>query len=105
MGNLPKHEINIVMGDFNTRLLERLPHECDIIGQHVFRDEHFGLETLSEQQIENRTRFISFCQENSLVASNTWFEKELAKLVRERERDVLPPLTFKGLTLRLGMLS
>ena len=84
MGGLPKHEINIILGDFNTRLLERLPHECDTIGQHLFRDDNYGLETLSEQQIDNRTRFISFCQEHSLVVSNTWFEKEAAKLVTYR---------------------
>ena len=84
MGGLPKHETNIILGDFNTRLLERLPHECDTIGQHLFRDDNYGLETLSEQQIDNRTRFISFCQEHSLVVSNTWFEKEAAKLVTYR---------------------
>ena len=84
MDSLPKHEINIVLGDFNARLLERLPHECDMIGQHLFRDDNYGLETSSEQQIDNRTRFISFCQEHSLVVGNTWFEKEAAKLVTYR---------------------
>ena len=38
-GYIPKHEINITMGDWNVRLRERLPDEEQFIGPHIFREE------------------------------------------------------------------
>ena len=72
---LPKHEINIIMGDFNARLMERFPHEHDFIGSHLFRENDSTIDQLSEKQKDNRNRFVSFCQEHGLVISNTWFQK------------------------------
>ena len=81
---LPKHEINIIMGDFNARLMERFPHEHDFIGSHLFRENDSTIDQLSEKQKDNRNRFVSFCQEHGLVISNTWFQKEPSKLVTYR---------------------
>ena len=84
VSTLPKHEINIVLGDFNARLLERLPHEQDIIGMHIFREDASSIDQLSEKQKDNRSRFITFCQENGFVICNTWYQKSLSKLVTYR---------------------
>ena len=84
VSRLPKHEINIIMGDFNARLMERFPHEHDFIGSHIFRENDSTTDQLSEKQKDNRTRFVSFCQEHGFVISNTWFPKEPSKLVTYR---------------------
>ena len=84
VSTLPKHEINIVLGDFNARLLERLPHEQDIIGMPIFREDTNCIDQLSEKQNDHRSRFPTFCQENGFVISNTWYQKSLPKLVTYR---------------------
>ena len=33
--SIPSHEINIILGDFNARLMEQLPHEIDIFGPYI----------------------------------------------------------------------
>ena len=38
--SIPSHEINIILGDFNARFMEWLPHEVDILGTHIFRGQH-----------------------------------------------------------------
>ena len=53
--SLPRHEITIILGDFNARLMERLDHEENFVGPHIFRDEHSTIESLSEKQQDNRT--------------------------------------------------
>ena len=81
VNSLPKHEINIILGDFNARLAERLPHEHDIVGPHIFRQPDSSIDRLSSKQLDNRIRFVSFCQEHGFIVCNTWFQKELSKLV------------------------
>ena len=101
---LPKHEINIFMGDFNARLMEQLGHESNVIGPHIFRNDTDNISQLSVNQQDNRFRFTSFCQEHELVATNTWFEKPLAKLITHRNAatpNYTPPFT----TDRFGQID
>ena len=51
---LPPHEINLPLGDFNSRLMEVLPHESSFIGPHIFRHQHSSLDELSPPQQYNR---------------------------------------------------
>ena len=91
VSTLPKHEIHIVLGDFNARLLERLPHEQDIIGMHIFREDTSCIDQLSEKQKDHRSRFTTFCQENGYVIS--WYQKSLPKHVTYRN---VAALFFQG---------
>ena len=75
ISEIPKHEINVIMGDWNVRLQKRLPHESHVVGPHVFRDEHSKIENLNDDQQRNRTEFIMFCQNHDYVVTNTWFGK------------------------------
>ena len=84
ISEIPKHEINVIMGDWNVRLQERLPHESHVVGPHVFRDEHSKIENLNDDQQRNRTEFIMFCQNHDYVVTNTWFEKPMSKLITYR---------------------
>ena len=84
LGKLPKHDIILTIGDFNVRLMERLPHEETILGEHIFGTHEDSIDLLTEQQQDNRERFISMCQDNHLVAANTLFQKDPAKLVTYR---------------------
>ena len=84
ISEIPKHEINVIMGDWNVRLQERLPHESHVVGPHVFRDEHSKIENLNDDQQRNRTEFIMFCQNHDYVVTNTWFEKPVSKLITYR---------------------
>ena len=61
--------------------MERLLHEHDAIGMHIFRQETSCIDQLSDRQRDNRERFVSFCLENGFVISNTWFEQDSSKLV------------------------
>ena len=76
LDNIPKHETNISLGDFNARLMERLPHETETLGEHLFREDESRIEQLSLAQQDNRTRFISFRQEHDLTVVNTLFQKD-----------------------------
>ena len=55
MSKWKNHEINIVLGDFNARLMEQLPEETHVIGKHIYRHPTSTIEDLSEQQ--NRQLF------------------------------------------------
>ena len=84
ISEIPKHEINVIMGDWNVRLQKRLPHESHVVGPHVFRDEHSKIENLNDDQQRNRTEFIMFCQNHDYVVTNTWFGKPVSKLITYR---------------------
>ena len=61
---ISSYGIDNIRGDFNARLMDRLPHEVDILGTHIFREEHSKLEQFSENQQGNR--------ENSVKTENLW---------------------------------
>ena len=84
LSKLPKHEMNVIIGDFNVRLMEKLPHEDLILGEHIFGTHEDRIDLLSEQQKDNRERFLTMCQDNRLVVTNTLFQKDPAKLVTYR---------------------
>lgn len=100
----PKHETNIILGDFNARLMERLPHETETLGEHLFREDESRIEQLSLAQQDNRTRFISFRQEHDLTVVNTLFQKDKSKLITYR--NVAAPNFHPPYTLdRYGQLD
>ena len=61
--------------------MEQLPHEIDIFGPYIFREDNSTIEQLSEQQQENRQYFAELCQERRLVVMNTMFQKDSARLI------------------------
>ena len=100
--NISSHEINIILGDFNARLMEQLPHEIDIFGSYIFREDNSTIEQLSEQQQENRQYFAELCQERRLVVMNTMFQKDSARLITYKIRQ---HRIFKLLTRQIDMLK
>ena len=46
-----------ILGDFNARLINRMPAEEHIIGKHIFAQEEGDLDILSVGQKDNRNRF------------------------------------------------
>jgi exonuclease III len=56
-----KHEINIIMGDFNSRIGKE--RYGDLVGP-------FGLGTRNERG----ERLVQFCQEEDMKATNTWYQ-------------------------------
>ena len=84
LDSIPNHETKIILGDFNVRLMEQLPHEVGVLGTHIFRDENSKVEQLSEKQQENRENFVDLCQERKFVATNAMFQKESARLMTYR---------------------
>ena len=69
--------------------MEKLPHEDMILGEHIFGTHEDRIDLLSEQQKDNRERFLSMCQDNRLVVTNTLFQKDPAKLVTYRNPTTL----------------
>ena len=37
---LPKQECNMILGDFNARLIERLPNETTTLGPHIYKQDN-----------------------------------------------------------------
>ena len=96
LSTLPTHEINLILGDFNVRLMEQLPHEADVLGMHIFRTENDHIDLVSNKQQDNRSRFMDLCHEHNLVVTNTLFEKDLSKLITYRNATTpqfSPPFT------------
>ena len=78
----------MIAGDFNTRLVERLPGEETHIGPFIYSDGIKNIEMLSPKQLENRIMFMDFIQEHNFIAQNTWFEKPMPSLATYRRLDV-----------------
>ena len=81
---IPSHSIKIIMGDFNARLIEALPHEQHLIGAHIYCAEDHFIHDLSNEQIDNRHNFVNFCLENNMAPMNTWFQMPKPKLATYR---------------------
>ena len=79
-----RHDINVVMGDFNARLIEQLPGENRSIGKHIYRNDASTIEQLSETQKHNRQLFTEFALTHDLIVMNTWLEKPVHKLATYR---------------------
>ena len=67
LGFLPRYEINIILGDFNVRLMERLEHGKDILGPHIFQNSEDYIEILvsSSRIIANAS--------STYVKAMTWY--------------------------------
>ena len=74
----------VILGDFNARLIKALPYETAAIGPYTLGALSHELDTLSDAQLENRSKFVEFCLSNQLVAKNTFFMKPEADLVTYR---------------------
>lgn len=85
LSKLKKHEINIILGDFNARLMEQLPEESQVIGKHIYRQASSSIADLSESQRENRQLFSEFCISHRMIPLNTWFEKPSPLLATFRD--------------------
>ena len=47
LDDFPTHHINIILGDFNEKLITRLPSETSVIGPHIFGSPQDKLDVLS----------------------------------------------------------
>ena len=77
-------DIHYIGGDFNARLVLRVPIEETILGPYIFTKEDATLDVLNEQQKENRDLFVDFCTERGYIPMNTWFQKKNEDLVTYR---------------------
>lgn len=84
MQNRPKHAPILILGDFNARLIKRLPHESNNLGAHIFGNGRAELDILSQIQVNNRNLFMEFCLSHNLVVKNTMFEKPEGDLITHR---------------------
>ena len=84
----PPHQINLILGDFNARLMEILPGERSILGQFLYRDHESTISNLSNGQLENRKMFIDLCLEEAFLPANTWFCKPTPRLATYRSPTV-----------------
>ena len=55
-----KNNIHYLVGDFNARIINRAPAEEHIIGLFYLKDEDCTSDILSDNQKDNRKRFIEF---------------------------------------------
>ena len=98
----PKHETNLVLGDFNARIMEVLPQEQHLLGDFIYREADSSINHLSQGQVDNRHRFIEFCADHQLTPMNTWFEKPIPKLATYR----IPTVnTFDGVNIDISKYS
>ena len=84
MSTWKNHEINLIVGDFNARLMEQLPQESSVIGKHICRNDSSNIQDLSEQQRQNRDLFAEFCLTRKMIPMNTWFDKPTTDLATSR---------------------
>lgn len=86
--SIPSHLHAIVLGDFNARLVECLDQEKDIVGEHFYKPLGQALGSLSEAQMDNRSRLLERCKMHRLILSNTWLEKPNHELITYRPPEV-----------------
>jgi len=75
-----KANIHYIIGDFNTKILTRVPAEETTVGPHIYNPLNLEIDSLSNGQKENRELLMEFCLENNLIISNTWFQKSQKEL-------------------------
>ena len=63
----PPNQINLILGDFDARLMEILPGERTILGQFSYRDPESAISNRSSGQLENRKMFIDLCLEETFT--------------------------------------
>lgn len=76
-----KANIHYILGDFNTKILNRVPAEQNNIGPHIYNPLNLDIDSLSTGQKENRENLLELCLENNLIISNTWFQKAQHELM------------------------
>ena len=75
------HNKHLIAGDFNARLLQRLPAESENIGQHIFNPQEREICGLPAPQQENRDLFIEFCVGENYMVSSTFLQKNQRELM------------------------
>ena len=78
------HTINLVLGDFNARIMEVLPQEKNLIGEHIYCSDTSYINDLPQGQLDNRQHFINLCIDHNRLPMNTWFSKPRPKLATYR---------------------
>ena len=80
-------KVKIVVGDFNARIQGRRAGEEDVIGAEVFGrgNEYLEEYNINQEMLDNRQRFIEFCQVNNLCIMNTMFKKPPKKTCTFRD--------------------
>ena len=71
-----RNNAHYFLGDFNARLLRQAPGEEHTIGPWIFNPTDEDFEILSDNQQNNRERFVACCLEDRYSSMNTLFEKE-----------------------------
>ena len=79
-----KHNIHVIVGDFNARLITQLPEESGFVGPHVFNPEGKRLSDLPAKQMENRELFVEFLAGKDYTVASTFFTKTTANLITFR---------------------
>lgn len=82
--NKSANHINYMLGDFNAQIVQTINKESDLIGTHIFNCDDKTINDLSEDQRDNRQRFIHYIFQNSYVVSSTYFEKDASQQITYR---------------------
>lgn len=72
-----KAGIHYMSGDFNSRLLQRLPVEEGLIGEYLYNPDQLGIDFLTPNQIDNRDGFMEFYTEMNRIPVSTRQESVL----------------------------
>ena len=72
--------MDLLVGDFNARVVEIKEGEQHIIGRHFFKSTETCMEEMSEETQENRSFFMNMCKVYNFKVCNTWFERSQHRL-------------------------
>lgn len=81
---IPKHEMLILGGDMNAKIIELSEEEEDIFGRHYLRAPEGKIETTSPKTLENRRLFLNFVRDNEPHICNTAFRKQIHKIATHK---------------------
>lgn len=84
INKIPKHEMLVVGGDFNAKIIHLEEEEELIYGKHYLVAPEGTLENTNTNTLENRRLFLDFIRDNDLHICNLNFRKRPEKLITHK---------------------
>ncbi len=81
---IPKHEMLIIGGDMNAKLISLTEEEQTIFGRHYLEAPEGILETTCTQTLDNRRLFMDWIRDEKMFICNTHFRKRPQKLITHK---------------------
>ena len=76
--------MDILMGDFNARIVQREDDNCRTVGPHFHCSIEKDIASMTDEALANREAFMHMAKSNEFRICNTFFEKPPSKLVTYR---------------------